>query len=198
MVTLSSYGQKPKIQFTPSHEIRLAGGIITPNYGSSYFYNGLYGNSPFDDYHNAQNYWGSERSMFGGLSLEYKYNILRWFSFGASVSYERLQSNRYDRITELRNQTNTSDIISVIPMAKFQYLTSEFVTLYSQVGVGLSVDMQTIKEDNKSTRNYTNVMLTGQFTAIGVTVGKSLFGFAEIGAGSQGTFKIGIGYKFKK
>ncbi len=197
VVTLGSYGQSKNVTYRPSHDLRISAGVLTPYGTSTYLYQDTpYYNSPLNDYKEAQYYYQGAHTVFGALSVEYKYNIKKWLSLGASVTYERFESKRFDRITAMVNKRTTIDAITVLPMVKFQYLTSPLVTLYSQIGLGVGLNTSTIKEDAHRTLQYTELSFAAQFTAIGVTVGKSLFGFAEIGYGSQGVFKMGIGYKF--
>lgn len=63
------------------------------------------------------------------------------------------------------------------------------------IGFGLTVEYEH-ENANYYDFSYTDTILTGQFTPLGITVGRRFFGFAEVGIGAQGCLICGLGYKF--
>ena len=76
--------------------------------------------------------------------------------------------------------------------ARFSWLNRKLVRLYSSVGAGLAVSLMDV-----SYREYPETYLSLQVTPVGISVGKKLFGFFELGVGTiyvGGCF--GLGYRF--
>ena len=73
------------------------------------------------------------------------------------------------------------------------------VRLYSYAGIGISFNHysnDSVGYPGKG-RKYHDLMFAGQVTPIGVTVGKSIFGFAELGLGTCFSgIAFGVGYRF--
>lgn len=130
----------------------------------------------------------------GAWSLSYDYRFKKWFDLGATVSY-------YGEYTDLYSSDGWSPVrrdrthyISVMPVVGFTWLNKNWVRMYSSFGLGATIEHGRRYYDD---RPYRDVLVALQFTPIGISVGRSLFGFAEIGVGSQGVLMMGVGYKFK-
>ena len=70
---------------------------------------------------------------------------------------------------------------------RFEYLRRDVVQLYSGIGVGA-----TVRHDE----SYVVALPMIDITYLGVTVGRNIYGFAELGGGISGCIRVGMGYKF--
>lgn len=191
-----------KSRFTPEHEFRLGIGAyplgesldyLFYNYGDSYYMNYSNGYLNNNEYENMQTYYGP-KTFTGSISAGYTFNVLRWLSVGATFTYAGSSQKGYDRITDQENWKSSDNHFYLMPIVRFNYLNRPLVRLYSQIGVGVSYVSHKYTE---TAYNYTRKGVSAQVTLFGISVGKQLFGFAELlGTGVQGSFIVGIGYKF--
>ena len=198
--------------FTPEHEFRLGIGAYPlaesmdyffrskdgylGSYGGNYggAYGGLYGNTS-NHYTSALTYTGP-RIFTGSISASYTYNVLSWLSVGAAFTYAGDSQKRYDRVTDHELEKNSANRFYLMPMVRFNYLNRPLIRLYSQVGIGISY-MHEKKHIDGNRYVASGCGTAAQVTLLGVSVGKKLFGFAELlGTGVQGSVVVGIGYKF--
>ncbi len=126
--------------------------------------------------------------------LSYDYRFKKWFDLGATVSYYGEYSDLYSSDGWSPVRRDRTHYISVMPVVRFTWLNKNWVRMYSSFGLGATIEHGRRYYDD---RPYRDVLVALQFTPIGISVGRSLFGFAEIGVGSQGVLMMGVGYKFK-
>lgn len=169
------------------HDLRI--GIGSPSLGL-----GLFVTTYADDYYyknfreeilDAKTY--DAGTYFTGIySLSYAYHSRRWLQCGATVNFALLtHPTRYVEDNTLKSR-ETGFMVSVMPTFRFVYLYREKVQLYSTVSVGLA-------------GGSSGMMLPwADFTLIGCTFGRKLFGFVELGSltGTGGCGRVGIGYRF--
>ena len=169
------------------HDLRI--GIGSPSLGL-----GLFVTTYADDYYyknfreeilDAKTY--DAGTYFTGIySLSYAYHSRRWLQCGATVNFALLTNpTRYVEDNSLKSR-ETGFMVSVMPTFRFVYLYREKVQLYSTVSVGLA-------------GGSSGMMLPwADFTLIGCTFGRKLFGFVELGSltGTGGCGRVGIGYRF--
>lgn len=169
------------------HDLRI--GIGSPSLGL-----GLFVTTYADDYYyknfreeilDAKTY--DAGTYFTGIySLSYAYHSRRWLQCGATVNFALLTNpTRYVEDNTLKSR-ETGFMVSVMPTFRFVYLYREKVQLYSTVSVGLAA-------------GSSGMMLPwADFTLIGCTFGRKLFGFVELGSltGTGGCGRVGIGYRF--
>lgn len=169
------------------HDLRI--GIGSPSLGL-----GLFVTTYADDYYyknfreeilDAKTY--DAGTYFTGIySLSYAYHSRRWLQCGATVNFALLTNpTRYVEDNTIKSR-ETGFMVSVMPTFRFVYLYREKVQLYSTVSVGLA-------------GGSSGMMLPwADFTLIGCTFGRKLFGFVELGSltGTGGCGRVGIGYRF--
>lgn len=80
-----------------------------------------------------------------------------------------------------------------MPVVRFTWLNRRWVRMYTSLGLGATFATGVDYE----TERFNDDLFAFQFTPIGISVGRSLFGFAEVGVGAQGALMMGVGYKFK-
>lgn len=146
---------------------------------------------PNYDWFSSDTYLGDEKSP-GAFSLSYMYGLKKWLWLGAYTTYTPFFQNVYD-FSHQKIGTNYAQRISVIPMIRFIYVNKEYLNLYSAFGIGFSFGLY--NNVDKGITNYSSYPVI-QLTGIGISVGKQLRGFAELGCGPRGVFHCGVQYRF--
>ncbi len=132
-----------------------------------------------------------------GYALSYMYSPRKWLSFGLYVGYTGWWQSQYLSTTQELHSTSYEHHIMFVPTVRFSYLNRRNVRLYSSLGLGYGLCLDRAKDSNGAiTRSYKSTFVPVQFTPIGVSVGRRLFGFAELTVGSMANLSVGIGYKF--
>ena len=155
-------------------------GIFVTTYADDYYYKNFR-----EEVLDAKTY--DAGTYFTGIySLSYAYHSRRWLQCGATVNFAFLTTpTRYVEDNTLESR-ETGFMVSVMPSFRFVYLYREKVQLYSTVSVGLA------------TGSSGMLLPWADFTLIGCTFGRKLFGFVELGSltGTGGCGRVGIGYRF--
>lgn len=131
----------------------------------------------------------SPRKTSGGITAAYYYRATYALWVGVAFTYTGLYGDIFDTRTGRKVSSNDMTTISVAPALRLQWLNRPMVRCYSALAIGPAVDITSIDD-----RRETYLVLSG--TIAGVSVGRRLYGFAEVGAGMQGIFSAGIGYRF--
>lgn len=201
-IAASGYGQprlrrRDRIQVRLGHELRFgAGAYSIPGMGYYYRYDpaNRYYSSSLHGFNLSKSYVGP-LYYTGTYSLGYSYRFNRVIGFGLTVSYSGRHGKCYDSFDKSVLGNSGADFITFMPMLRVHWLNGKLYSLYSAVGIGITVEQEYEKSFRRN-YSFTDTMLTGQFTPLGITVGRRLFGFAEVGVGAQGCLICGIGYKF--
>jgi len=163
--------------------------FYTPSYPN---FNGLH-----DISYNSGSVYGDTKTA-GSYSLSYMFSPVKWFSVGAYATYANMNYKHYDRRTGQRIGKTNIDHFLLTPTVRFTYLNRPVVRLYSQVGIGIGHLTENGKYDDGSKIHETlgETYCSIQSTLFGVSVGRRLYGFAEVAIGSIGCINAGIGYRF--
>ena len=131
-------------------------------------------------------YWDTERA-FTGITIEYSHRIKSWFAIGAKgvVSF-KTRAKRHIGTNELLYRDNTLLAAALLNM-RFDWFCRKTVTMYTSLGIGLM-----------SHTDYYETYVLPMYDAawVGITVGRRLYGYAEVGGGIGGLFRVGMGYRF--
>lgn len=178
----------PKEKFVPEHEFRISVGAFP------FFSNDMgdwdYRYDISAGLEAAKNYRGSTYTT-GAVTAAYCYRYLKWIDFGLSVSYTNEHYQLYSNTDNRALRKHSANFISIIPTARFTWFSRRSVRMYSACGLG--VTFLTGDIDKK----YTSDAGVGlQLTYFGISAGKRVFGFAELGTGAHGTLIGGVGYRF--
>ncbi|HAC22750.1 MAG TPA: hypothetical protein DCF91_11775 [Porphyromonadaceae bacterium] len=191
------------------HEVRMNVGVL-PLVHVHYWGDADYIPYPgVEDWYN--NLYQGDRVYMPSLAVDYNFRPFNWLSVGATVAYTMNYRNSYSIYDQTLAYRYSEHYVTIMPRATFNWFRRDMVRLYSSfaLGVVFEVDRTRAFEDNsyhsgdihygrsgswKSTENYIGV----DVVALGLSVGKTWFGFAEVGAGTNGVFKIGAGYRFGK
>ena len=135
------------------------------------------------------------------IFIDYQYRVNSWFAAGVQVN------TIWDKGTDPHYNPGANDVLlvdftegwlHVIPSATFTYFSREWVNLYSGIGVGYAMQI----ESKNTTRNIWHTF-AAQATLLGISVGKNhWFGSFEAGALFTGRsfpdrcFNFAVGYRF--
>lgn len=95
---------------------------------------------------------------------------------------------------------DSSTAYTIAVETDYRYISKPVFQMYSGVGLGLAIvktdftlgpDLMLKGKNGESTQYF-----TGQLTALGFRVGKTLAGFAELGFGYKGIVNAGLSYQF--
>lgn len=137
--------------------------------------------SIYDDY-------SGDTFMTGTFSAEFSFHFRKWFSLALGLNADGIYSKRYSADTGMKTGTDRGIVLTFMPHLRFSYLNREYVKLYSSFGAGISY--ATFRDTYLSA-------LCLQLVPVGVTVGKKVFGFFEVGAGSLYVgCMAGVGFRF--
>lgn len=122
----------------------------------------------------------------GVFSGEFSIHYQRWLTFAINLGVNGIWSKKNDPASGYYVARGAS--FNLIPIARFYYLNMPLVRLYSGGGFGVYAGFF---EDNYE------FFPAFQITPIGITVGRTIFSFAEIsiGTASMGA-NFGLGYRF--
>ena len=183
--------QKPTQNY-PRQEVSISYGDVLLAISPIYNTQGT-SNYPNHNWFAPNTYKGDEVSP-GAFSLSYMYGIKKWLWLGVSATYTSFYQKVYD-FSHQKVATNSGHKMAIVPTIRFMYVNKESFNLYSAFGIGASFGLYNDKEMDIHNFNMHPVI---QFTGIGVSVGKSLRGFAEFGCGPRGIFNCGVQYRFGK
>lgn len=127
------------------------------------------------------------------VGLNYMYGFRRWLSLEGGISVANASGNRYDYFTDELIGRNNITMVSVSALVRFTYYSRGMVTLYSSLG--LSFMIEDLRYGHEKTYSTTYDFFP-EVRLFGITFGRRLYGFAEIGAGASGFAGLGIGYRF--
>ncbi|HBX90539.1 MAG TPA: hypothetical protein DEH06_04365 [Alistipes sp.] len=173
--------------FTPQHELRLTAGA----YPLMPYTDGRSFDASFP-FISSRTHLGPVYTS-GVWSLSYDYRFRRWFDLGLTLGYYGEYSNSYSNRDSSLVGRNRAHAVTVMPMARFTWLNRRWVRMYSSLGLGATFGYG--RFDTEGSRPE-NAMIAFQVTPVGISVGRSFFGFAEIGLGAQGALMMGVGYRF--
>lgn len=139
-----------------------------------------------DELNNTRHYWGKEQVLYA-INAEYLYTVKPWLSLGAKCNFGACRRNKYNgetyEITAHHRAYNAAAIFNI----HFGWLRRDIVELYSSIGVGIATRIE---------RHNGLVVPMFDATFIGLSVGRKVYGFVELGGGISGAARAGIGVRF--
>ena len=169
--------------FAPKHDLRIGIGAasVTSIFAFDVGFDGYY--YDFRQEMERADTYLTPRTFVGNYSLSYTYHDRRWLQYGGMVSFGASVERTRHSITGETLEVNNLYMIGVMPTVRFVWYWREKVQLYSSISFGVMTDLY-------------DILPWGDVTLVGCTFGRKLFGFAEIGGGMSGVFRIGMGYRF--
>jgi hypothetical protein len=121
------------------------------------------------------------------LGLSYSKQVKPWLGVGAKSTFCATWQSEFDTYTnEPLYDYNMYNVAALLDF-RFSWLRREYVEMYSSVGVGL---MAHIERANGGLTPMADVAF------VGLKVGKTFYGFIEVGAGVGGSARVGFGIRF--
>jgi hypothetical protein len=179
----------------------ITAGVSAINYFNMilYIFPAALTNSPDDGLENTP-----EFAWPGSFTIQPRFNVNRWFSVGMEFAGQYWNSHGYK--TEDITDPDTGDVtgqkktykgtasmlvLAAMPTAHFKYMVHPRCTLYGEAQLGVAYYSFNRSDDPN------NVIFSFQAIPFGVTFGRDLYGFAEVGIGTQWMGgHIGVGYRF--
>ena len=126
----------------------------------------------------------------GTFSGRFAINFKKWFTLSFDLAANLVWQNEFDAVSDRRNGSYVGFMIHAVPNARFNWLNREKVRMYSTIGLGFMTG-----KDAESSEFL--ILPSAQINPVGIEVGRKLFGFCELGAGTLFTGAMaGIGYRF--
>lgn len=125
----------------------------------------------------------------GNVGAEFDWVLKKWMTVSAGAYFTGFWADRFDGMTGARMRKENGLAVSLVATFRFTYLNRRYVQLYSGVSAGAFVIGASTGE--------VSGMVHIQGIPIGVSVGRKVFGFAEVGIGTMYMGgNIGLGYRF--
>ncbi len=176
------------------HEVSVSGAIVPAKYLGGYDFRYLekvdiwYGESLAKYYFDAATYNIEKTTLL--WSLNYFYNINHRFAVGASVSYEGGFDYYYRRSDDSLLNREGKNVLTTMAHVRFSWMNRPLVRMYSQLSAGAAYSMEGDYE-------YPYEHISFQISPVGISVGKAVYGYAELGFGTAFVgCNLGIGYRF--
>lgn len=166
----------------------IAGTYFSPRSWSSENY-ASYGTleSIYSDRSDAVNTTGT---FVAGLDIKFN----RTVAVSVDLGLNAMWSDTYSNITGDKTGTDTGIAVYLIPKVKIYYMDRPWVRMYGTAGFGVG---RYFGYTRRAIIFKNPFKFEAQFVPFGLEVGKKLFGFAELGAGSLFMgIHVGAGYKF--
>ncbi len=153
---------------------------------------------PYDYVVNKNNYQRNIKEippLFGGFNFGYKRYIKNKFVPLLNITYTQINSEFNNKISDTLSFKSKDYSIAILPGFEYHYLQKPLIQLYSGLQLGLYINKQKLIE-NKQEISNTKTWFAFQVDIIGISVGKRISGFIELGFGFTGIIKTGISAKF--
>lgn len=187
------YGHKAPV-FKPQHEFRVGIGALPAKGGCYGREDDAVGPSSLVHEYNSSLINFGPTYETGAISLGYSYRAKRWLEFGVNTTFFSESQRITNSETGTLSSKNSRNYYAIMPMVRFSWLNRDIIRLYSEAALGL--EFVDYKGRQPTYRNNENVMFAGQLTFVGISLGRKLFMYSELGAGTRGVFIIGGGYRF--
>lgn len=125
----------------------------------------------------------------GNIGAEFSWRAKKKLDLYAGLYFTPFWAKEYGPYADSPVRTKTTLTVSALGMLRYNYKDTENFRLYSSIGLGLLFDGSRDASFGSS--------LHLQLVPIGMSFGKKVFGFAELGLGSLYMgLNVGVGYKF--
>ncbi len=173
------------------HEIT-AGYCMFP-YSWSNEYAGLGSNTGISFEYAGNKYSYSPRRSIGGFTVGYMYRLSRRWSAGMSASMSVVSTTA--SVNDRKMFINRTTTLGIIPTVRFSWIDRPLVKCYSELQISCTFDLLRNSADRTERWNHSYALVAPMLA--GVSVGRRLYGFAELGTGLRGVVCAGIGYRFR-
>lgn len=190
LLSLCGYSQKAgkRAPLTGRHELRLGLGIqpLIPD---------VYIDYELSSSRSSVFNYQANQVKAPSFNADWSYRLRHWLSLGAMVSFGGIYRKYNDSFDDIHLFTYRREFLSLMPIVRFYWFNSRSVNFYSSVGFGLGVSSV---KNNKGYEGIHELALLPSYTLnfFGISVGRKLFGYTELGFSSSGIIQFGIGYRY--
>jgi hypothetical protein len=119
---------------------------------------------------------------------------------GVQGSYNR-QHTSFTTTIPAYKATSADQYVTILPRLDWYYVRTSFLSVYSGLGIGLSVKRNKYKHvegtpaEPPAQANETTQKIAAQLNVIGLRVGTRVAGFVEAGYGCNGICQVGVAFQ---
>lgn len=190
LLSLYGYSQKAgkRTPLTDRHELRLGLGVqpLIPD---------VYINYELGSNRSSVFSYQANQIKAPSVNAAWSYRLRPWLSLGAMLSFGGIYQNYNDLFDDTHLFTYRRQFLSLTPIARLYWFNSQSVSFYSSAGLGLGI---AFVKNNKGYKGIHELALLPSYTLnlLGLSVGRKLFGYTELGFSSSGVIQFGIGYRY--
>lgn len=134
----------------------------------------------------------AERWGTGSISLGYTYRLTPAVSVGGMFAY----SGNMSDVVGQKGAYIYKNFYSILPQVKFEWYRNGMITLYSRLAAGVVIANIQDQSGTLVENAFTAAAFTFQVSPIGLEIGRSVSGFAELGFGAAGVLTVGVRKNF--
>ena len=165
--------------------------LAVPNYYGN-FYDAYLQGFEYDDL----KYYDSRIVKMPSVGLSYTYRAKRWCEVGLATAYTGSFNKRYTADGSRRVGSCKEHFLVVMPTVRFVWLKRDLVRMYSTLSVGIVRSWMCTNYDYTAPQCIGSKELGLEIIPIGISVGRRVFGFAELGYSERGWLNVGVGFRF--
>ena len=183
--------------FVPCHDFRIGiGAVAYENFEtpSSYGYYPVSSPEKIIDF-DSKTYYNGIVFTNGIITANYTYQLKSWLGIGLSASYVSFYNDLLDAETDAIVGSGMRNRLAIYPQVRLTWYKNNILNLYSELGIGVNYIANIEKLNGKETTLLTNTV-SSQLTLIGISFGKNIYCYSNIGYGNAGYFGLGLGYHF--
>lgn len=151
------------------------------------------GETPYSerDRYSLESMYGQEEGamyMTHPIMGEFSLHVNRWFTFSTLVAFNGMWGSTYSQLGGQTISKKRGVSFALVPQARWYWSNKKYFRAYSSFGIGVAAGTYD---------GQPQCMPAVQFTALGLTVGRRVFGYFEYSVGSvyMGG-SLGVGYRF--
>lgn len=181
---------KRKTPFVAEHDFFFGVGVSPlPAKSQSDFYS-AWDNSLI--HFEGDTYYGPKFTS-GAYSLGYSYQLKHWLSVCISASYSTYWRNTYVYHTDRKLGKDQIHYLGIVPSFRLTWLNKNYIRMYTTLGVGVTLKWSRVLANSCGGMER---LAAPEVAFLGVAVGKTYYGFMELGPSHRGVFNVGAGYRF--
>lgn len=205
-----------QLEIGPRHELRASMGVQPAantiiggfSIGTDYYYHKYGSLLPTTEYHgwfhdaylqgfeyDELKYYDSRYVKIPSVGLSYTYRAKRWCEVGVATAYTGTFNKRYSAFDGSMEGRGKEHFLIVLPTVRFVWKRGDLVRLYTTVSAGIVCSWLRTDYNYTSPLTVRSTIFGAEFIPLGISVGRRVFGFAEVGYSERGWLNIGVGIR---
>lgn len=143
-------------------------------------------------------YVQKENNHLGVFGLSYRNQITDRIKVGGDLGYmksEQIFSPKAGTTNNTNDIKITQHLLIAMPAVEYSYIKTPWLNFYGSAAAGINFTSSTERLNAQAAKD-SKIDFAYQVSPAGLSIGKKLAGFAEIGYGNKGILTVGISYKF--